>query len=77
MVKWRIAHDSVNEIKWLEVTLLEVSKKEEGVVALHLHTGLEPVLRCPLAHDLATAPSGLVHVWTKWNGEVTDCTRLS
>ena len=57
----------------LVVTLLEVSEKEEGIVASYLPTGplqthswLEPVPRCepstfqPLVNDIATAPLGLV-----------------
>ena len=53
------------------MTLLEVSEREEGVVAVHLpigslktRSGLEPVPRCeptsPLADDIATALSGPV-----------------
>ena len=54
--------------------MLEVSEREEGVVALHLHigslkprSGLEPVPRCkpstyqPITDGIATAPSGPVH----------------
>ena len=61
----------------LVVIMLEVSEKEEVVVALHLpigplktRSGSEPVPRCrvanpvptsPLADDIATAPSGPVN----------------
>ena len=53
--------------------MLDVSEREEGVVAIHLPIGslkprssLEPVPRCepvptsPLADDITTAPSGPV-----------------
>ena len=44
--------------------MLDIIKKEDGVVALHLlirplkiRSGLEPVPRCePISHDIATAP---------------------
>ena len=60
----------VDRMLVVTVTLLEVSKREVGIVALQLSTGplkirsgLEWVQRCepsPLADYLATAPSGLV-----------------
>ena len=51
--------------------MLEVSDKEEGVVALHLPMGplktrdANPVPTSPLADDIPTAPSGPVFVPTQ------------
>ena len=39
----------------LVVTLLEVSEKEEGIVAFHLPIGPLKTCSSPLADDLATA----------------------